>query len=1105
MELAAKILSDLTVFMKYARFLSEKGRRETWSEMVTRNKEMHQRKYPHLHDEIEQAYKFVYDKKVLPSMRALSNDTAIMTKEGWKTVGKIKIGDILYDSKGKETKVLETYKFEDIDLFNIVFSDGSNLVACEEHQWIVSTLDDLKYKKEPRVVTTGYIKEHIKQGDRHNISIKNPLPIEREEQDLHIDPYVLGLWLGDGYSSGYQFSTSLEDSKFMSESYEKCGYSAKQSVSSNIWTWSCRGLKKDLDKYNLSNNKHIPKVYLFGSIEQRLSLVQGLMDSDGCVEDSGRCHFTNGNRRIIDGFLELLSSLGIKYIISNRPPRSPKHQALTEVSFFTGLPVCRLPRKKEKLRNFKSQRTDSRKVFSVEKIGKGSATCFLVDSEDHSFLAGRHMIPTHNCLQFSGKPIEINPSRQYNCSFVAVDHPDVFSEIMFLLLGGVGVGFSVQKHHIEKLPSIRKPQPDRPYGTRRFLVGDSIEGWADSIKALMMSFFKGGADVAFDFREIRPKGAKLITSGGKAPGPEPLKICLRQIKSILNEKQDGDQLQPIEVHDIICHIADAVLAGGIRRAALISLFSADDREMLAAKTGNWYETHPQRGRANNSATLVRHRLNKKTFFNIWERIEASGAGEPGIYLTNDAEIGTNPCKPLKSKILTPSGYITFEDALKLNSLEVVLPNGRIARASKPFKTGENRQVYKVKLSNGTYIYGTENHLHKTADGKWVRVDELRLGDRLEYTTHQTSPFSEHKQTLLQIQNDKGLYRKKKYEKVISVEKDGIEDVYDIEVYDESHSFIDSGITAHNCAEISLKSAGLCNLTEINTADIESQEDFNQRAVAAAFIGTLQAGYTDFHYLRPIWKKNAEKEALLGVSLTGIAAGSAQKYNLQEVAELVNKTNEEVAKKIGIRKAARCTTIKPSGTSSLVLGCSSGIHAYHAPYYLRRIRVGKNEDIYHYLSINHEQLVEDEFFRPDQQAVITIPQKAPAGAILRTEDALDLLERVKHFYSNWITPGHREGSNTHNISATISIKKDEWQKVGEWMWKNRDYYNGLSVLPYDENEHTYIQSPFEECTEEKYNELFQHLNEVDLTKVMEIDDNTNLTGELACAGGKCEIA
>jgi len=562
----------------------------------------------------------------------------------------------------------------------------------------------------------------------------------------------------------------------------------------------------------------------------------------------------------------------------------------------------------------------------------------------YGYVYDKKILPSMRSMQFGGKPIDVSPNRIFNCAYAPIDHMKVFGEIMFLLLGGTGVGYSVQNHHVEKLPAIHKPSGKR---TRRYLIGDSIEGWSDSVNALMKVYFTGGSKLRFDFSDIRPKGARLVTSGGKAPGPQPLKECLIKIQGILDEKENGDQLTTLEVHDIICHIADAVLAGGIRRAALISLFSTTDHHMLSAKSGNWWETNPQRGRANNSVVIMRHRIDKNTFLDLWDRVKASGAGEPGFYFTNDKDYGCNPC-----------------------------------------------------------------------------------------------------------------------------------------------------------CEISLRPFQFCNLTEINVSDVETQEDLNDRAKAASVIGTLQAAYTDFHYLRPIWKRNTEKDYLIGVSMTGIASGKVLELDMKLAANNVKMANSEIALRIGIGPASRCTTVKPAGTTSLTLGTSSGIHAWHNDYYLRRIRVGKGESIYTYLQVNHPELIEDEYFRPHDTAVISVPQKAPEGSITRHESALDLLERVKKVHLEWVKTGHRKGQNTNNVSATITIKPDEWQEVGEWMWENKHNYNGLSVLPY--SDHSYKQAPFEDCTKEEYEALLPSLKVVDLDKVIEIDDNTNLTGELACAGGACEI-
>ena len=561
----------------------------------------------------------------------------------------------------------------------------------------------------------------------------------------------------------------------------------------------------------------------------------------------------------------------------------------------------------------------------------------------YKYVYEKKVLPSMRSMQFAGKPISINNARIFNCSYLPIDDHRSFSEIMFLLLSGCGVGYSVQTHHVESLPEIRKPLK-----SKRYLVGDSIEGWADAVRMLTKAYF-GYTTTAplFDFRDIRPKGASLITVGGKAPGPEPLKIALVHMQAILDRKNDGEKLTTLECHDIICHLADAVLSGGIRRAALIALFNLHDEDMLTCKFGSWWENNPQRGRSNNSAVLLRNKIDKDTFMSLWRKIEASNSGEPGFLFTNDKDAGTNPC-----------------------------------------------------------------------------------------------------------------------------------------------------------AEINLKANQFCNLCEINASDIDSQEEYNNRAKAAAFIGTLQASYTDFHYLRDIWKRTTEKEALLGIGMTGIASGAVFKFNMKEAAKAACDENERVAAILGINKAARVTTVKPSGTTSLVLGTSSGIHAWHDDFYMRRIRLGKNEALYQYLSVYHPEMLEDDVFKPTLQSVLSIPQRSPEGSITRRESAMDLLERIKTINKNWIKPGHRKGNNMHNVSATVTIKQGEWAEVGDWLYENKEYFTALSFLPEDLG--TYVQAPFETITEDQFNEATKWLNSLDLSQVVEISDNTALMDQAACAGGSCEI-
>lgn len=559
----------------------------------------------------------------------------------------------------------------------------------------------------------------------------------------------------------------------------------------------------------------------------------------------------------------------------------------------------------------------------------------------YDYVYDKKVLPSMRSLQFGGRPIELASNRIYNCAYHPIEHIDAFSELMFLLLGGTGGGYSVQSRHVGQLPVVTGPLPE----VRKFLVGDSIEGWADAIKVLVESYFLGKCYPVFDLRDIREKGAALITTGGKAPGPEPLRICLEKMEGILNQHL-GQKLSPLNCHDLCCTVADAVLAGGIRRAALICLFDRWDEEMLDCKSGNWWEHSPQRGRANNSAVLPRGEVSKDEFFAIMKRVQDSGCGEPGVYWTNNLDWGTNPC-----------------------------------------------------------------------------------------------------------------------------------------------------------CEIGLRAYQFCNLNEVNVSDVASQEDLEERCKAAAFIATLQAGYTDFHYLRPIWRQTTEEDALIGVGMTGIGSGAVSSLDLRSSADVVVEENRRVAKLIGINPAARTTTVKPSGTSSLVVGSSSGVHGWHAEYYIRRMRMGKDEALYSYLKDNMPGLVEDDVYNP-ASAVASFPQKAPKGAILRTESASELLERVRLFNLDWVRAGHISGDNTHNVSCTISVRDGEWGAVTNWMWRNRNDYNGIAVLPYDGG--SYVQAPFTDCTKDEYETMLTLLKEIDLSRVTEVGDNTDLSGELACSGGMCEL-
>lgn len=620
--------------------------------------------------------------------------------------------------------------------------------------------------------------------------------------------------------------------------------------------------------------------------------------------------------------------------------------------------------------------------------------------QNSRFIYQKDILPSMRALQFAGTAIEKNEARIYNCSYMPMDDYRAFSELMFLLLGGTGAGYSVQYHHVEKLPEIQKPTKEAKY-----LIGDSIEGWSDAVKQLMKAYF-GVTKVKprFDYSDIREKGSRLVTAGGKAPGPDPLRICLAHVEGILNGKKNGDKLTSFDVHRICCLIADAVLAGGIRRAALIALFSFDDKVMATCKHGQWWEKYPELGRANNSATILRNRVKKDEFDNLFQMVVDSNSGEPGVYFTNDPEYGTNPCCEIS---LRP---FTFCNLTEINA-------------------------------------GTIGELSHAND------EDIELEKRVGKIS---DPFS----------NDL------------------------------------------------------------------AQFDFNERARVSAFFGTLQAGFTDFHYLRRIWRTNTEKDALIGVGITGICNGNILDLNLSEAAEIAMIENERVAEIIGINKAARVTTIKPSGTSSCVLGTSSGIHAWHSKKYIRNMQCRVGDDLYTFFNQHHPELIEIMEFDPNS-AVIGIPQIAPSKGITRgIENAFKMLERVRKFNIEWVHAGHRRGPNTNNVSATVNVDEEnlyvkegnqyveiimpgyeegagnnvvnEWEVVGEWMWNNKGIYNGLSVLPYDGG--TYKNAPFEEVSEEVFQRKLEYIknNPIDLTLIVEEEDNTVQKENLACSGDNCQI-
>jgi ribonucleoside-diphosphate reductase alpha chain len=569
------------------------------------------------------------------------------------------------------------------------------------------------------------------------------------------------------------------------------------------------------------------------------------------------------------------------------------------------------------------------------------------------FVRRKEVLPSMRSMQFGGQAIERRNARMYNCSFTHMDRVEAFREIFYLLLCGSGCGFSVQFRHVKKLPKLKRVDVSR---VRHFTVPDTCEGWGDALHALFEAHIDGHY-VEFDYRLIRPRGASL-NSGGQAPGHVPLMKTLFDIRTKLL-RVENRKLRPIEVYDIVCHIAEAVLAGGIRRSSLIALFSIDDGEMMYSKSHEnfCYKTgrNIQRAMANNSVVFHREFTSKEQFIRVMD-LNLQSFGEPGFVFVNNYDHGTNPC-------------------------------------------GE------IGLDPG----------------------------------------------------------------------DGF---------------------------------GFCNLVEINVSKMDRAEQFYEACKAASFIGTLQASYTDIPYLSEATKEVMERDALIGVSLTGIMDNLEfirDKELLEAGVLYIEEENAKVAEQIGINVAARMTTIKPSGTSSLELGCiGSGIHTHHARRYFRRVTANPMEPVAQYFRSMNPHMVEE---KPNGDWCITFPIEVSEKAkVLDDYDALGFLNEILFFYRNWVLPGSPT-ELTHNVSSTIVFKPEEWESLINSIWENRDDITATSFLPAMSDKNIPFiprEAVVNKLDEEKWNYLLENYCPVDYTNMTERDDNTTHGGEVACSGGACEM-
>lgn len=671
-------------------------------------------------------------------------------------------------------------------------------------------------------------------------------------------------------------------------------------------------------------------------------------------------------------------------------------------------------------------------------------------------------------LQVGGDLTLKRSERNFNCSAVAIDRPKAFQDICWVLLAGCGSGFSVQKFDVEKLPKISSKKTK----TKTYLVPDTCEGWADSVGVLLSSYFEDGGffkeykdcDVKFDYSQIRPKGS-LIANQFKAPGPEPLENGINRIKRILDKvNSEKRQLKPIEVFDIIMHSADFVVSSGLRRSATIALFSKDDEEMFRAKTGSWFIENPQRGRANISAVLVKDSVTKEEFSEIFKNTREFG--EPGFeFFDSELEL-TNPCLPKWAKVLTKQGIRQLED-VKIGD-EIWSKEGWTTVTNK-WSTGV-KPVYKWTtdgynecLGEYSYFVGTENH-RVVSNGEKIEISKTLTVDFF----NDDSPDGFILEPIHMTNC-----------KIIDVEYIRDEEVFDITVDNSSHTFWCNGVDTSNCSEIKwyverpkdlneLPITTFCNLCEINGKYCSTEEKFYEACKVAAIMGTLQAGYTDFPYLGKNTEDFVRKESLLGVSITGWMENPGilfDKEILKKGAKIVKDTNKEIAEILGINPATRLCTAKPSGHTSCILSTSSGIHPHHARRYIRRVQSNKQEFVAHVFKKFNPLAVEDSVWScNNSDYVLSFLCEVPQGAIMKNQiGALDLLEKVKIAQKYWVNKGTNDHLNikkglAHSVSNTITVKPEEWEEVEDYIFKNKEYFTGISLLP-SSGDLDYVQAPF----------------------------------------------
>lgn len=675
------------------------------------------------------------------------------------------------------------------------------------------------------------------------------------------------------------------------------------------------------------------------------------------------------------------------------------------------------------------------------------------------------ILGAQRALQYGGDSLLKNHSRNFNCTGSYIDRIEFFQELMHLLLCGAGAGYSVQRVHTEKLPKLKGV--DEKSDPVNIVIDDSIEGWAFAVGEVVKVHYLNLPSINFDYSLIRPKGS-FISGGFRAPGPEPLKKCIEKLNKVLR-KIKGRKATPFELHRMACIIADTVISGGIRRSALLCQFDADDEEMLNCKTGNWFSEYPELARANNSAVILPN-TPKETYDKIFESIKEFG--EPGLVFLSHKDVVYNPCCFTGDMmLLTSEGYRKFCEvaswSVRKDEYPLLLINKDGEKKQGRVWSNGYKHVIRLTFDSGRMVECTPDHRFMLQDGSECMASNL-IGKIVK-------GFDGTDSKCIEI-----------------MDSGNIEEVYDFEILDEGHWGVVNGLIAHNC-EVGMfpkfrnkdgvheSGFSFCNLTEINGSRIKTREQFLDACKGAAILGTIQASYTNFKVLSPVSKKIAERDALIGVGITGMCENPEILFDpdlQEEGARVVKETNRKVADLIGINHAARTTVIKPSGNSSQLLGCtSSGIHKFHFKRFIRNIQAANTEQALQHVKEVNPVMVRPSVYNKEGESVISFPVELDDN-VLTSEDssALDFLKLVKLTKEHWIEVGtnfdhpfYKEYPEMKdlrmNVSNTCTVRDEEWEEVREYVWKNRDVFSGISFLPKG-GDLIYPQAPYTSVLDEK---------------------------------------